>query len=184
MHTFKKKKKTIKHVVGLASFKELLNGHFDSPQSKFQISNYHLPCGKWRFFLAYTHSCVHWIRVVNTSFSKKKIFWKQIRMNLLFEYIWNKTAVFTKQKHVILKWENSLKYSAWQLSFALSYKWCYIEKILKIWRYPTVDDIARDFFVKYTCKHLVTLDLHIQVGELVCSIRVSVSRSAKEGDCV
>jgi hypothetical protein len=39
-----------------------------------------------------------------------------------------------------------LKYSAWQLSFVLSYKWCYNEKILYPWWYPTMDNSARDFF--------------------------------------
>jgi hypothetical protein len=33
-------------------FKGLLNGHLDSPQSKFQISNSHLPRRKLGFFLA------------------------------------------------------------------------------------------------------------------------------------
>jgi hypothetical protein len=37
----------------------------------------------------------------NTYFSQK-IFWKQIRRNLLFEYNLHETAVFTKYKHVIL----------------------------------------------------------------------------------
>ena len=32
----------------------------------------------------------------------KKIFWTQIRMNSLFKYNRNETAIFTKQKHVIL----------------------------------------------------------------------------------
>jgi hypothetical protein len=82
---------------------------------------------------------VHWIRVQILIFHKK-IFWKQIRGNSLFEYNWHETAIFTKHKHVILTWENSLKYSAWQLSFAFSYKCCYIEKIWKTWWYPTMDD--------------------------------------------
>jgi hypothetical protein len=42
----------------------------------------------------------------NTSFSKK-IFWKQITMNLVMVCYWNENAVFTKHKHVILAWENS-----------------------------------------------------------------------------
>jgi hypothetical protein len=66
-------------------------------------------------------------------------------MNLLFEYNRHETAIFTKHKHVILTWENSLKYSAWQLSFAFSCKWCYIEKIWKTWWYPKMDDSARNF---------------------------------------
>ena len=39
---------------------------------------------------------------------------------------WHETAIFTKHKHVTRTWENSLKYGPWQLSFAFSYKWCYI----------------------------------------------------------
>jgi hypothetical protein len=83
-----------------------------------------------------------------TSFSKK-IFWKQIRMSLVhvLEYNWHETAVFTKHKHRILTWENSLKYSAWHLSFALWYKWCYNEKRLKSWWYPTMD-IAHEIFLQ------------------------------------
>jgi hypothetical protein len=38
-------------------------------------------------------------------------------MRLVLEYNWHETAVFTIQKRIILTWENSLKYSAWQLSF-------------------------------------------------------------------
>jgi hypothetical protein len=64
-------------------------------------------------------------------------------MNSLIEYNWHETAIFTKHKHVILTWENSLKYSAWQLSFAFSCKWCCIEKIWKTWWYPTMDDSAQ-----------------------------------------
>jgi hypothetical protein len=45
------------------------------------------------------------------------ISWKHIRMRLVLEYNWHETAVFTIQKRIILTWENSLKYSAWQLSF-------------------------------------------------------------------
>jgi hypothetical protein len=37
--------------------KGLLNGHLDSPQSKFQISNYHLPCRKLGFFSINTFMC-------------------------------------------------------------------------------------------------------------------------------
>jgi hypothetical protein len=46
---------------------------------------------------------------------------------------------------------NSSKYSAWQLSFALSYNWCYNEKILKPWWYPTMDKSARNCS---QCQHI------------------------------
>ena len=93
----------------------MLNGHLGSPQSKFQISNYHLPYRKLVFFSINTYICAL-NQGAHTSFSKM-IFWKQIRMSLVLEYNWHEAAVFTKYKHIILTWINSLKYSAWQLSF-------------------------------------------------------------------
>jgi hypothetical protein len=45
-----------------------------------------------------------------------------------------------------------------------------------------MDDSERDYFAKH--KQNVTLDIHLQFGELVFSIRVSVTRRAKEGDGV
>jgi hypothetical protein len=121
-------------------------------------------------------------------FFKKNIFWKQIRMSLVLEYNWHETAVhvFTKHKLILLAWENSLKYSAWQLSFALSYKWCYIEKILKTWQYPTMDGQRTRFFSPNVNKPLqtVTLDIPIQFEVLEyirnfcsCSGYVFVTRS-------
>jgi hypothetical protein len=112
-----------------------------SQNFRFQI--YHLPCRKLGFYSINTFMFVL-NQGAHTSFKKNIL--KQIRMSLVLEYNWHKTAVFTKHKHIILTWENSLKCCAWQLSFALSYKWCYIEKILKTWQYPTMDDSARDFF--------------------------------------
>jgi hypothetical protein len=93
-------------------FKGLLNGHLGSPQSKFQISNYHLPYRKLVFSSINTYICAL-NQGAHTSFTKM-IFWKQIRMSLVIEYNWHETAVFTKYKHIILTWINSLKYSAWQ----------------------------------------------------------------------
>jgi hypothetical protein len=107
--------------------------------------------------------------------------WKQIRMSLVFEYDWQEIAVFTKHKHIILTWENSLKYSAWQLSFALS---CISDAILK--KYQKRDGTLQwrtgheIFFAKRYQLQTVTLDILIQFGELVCSIRVSVPRRTKE----
>jgi hypothetical protein len=95
-------------------YKELLNGHFGSPQSKFQISNYHLRYRKLGFISINTYICAL-NQGANTSFSK--IFWKQIRKSLVLQYNWHEIAVFTKYKHIILTWINSLKYSSWQLSF-------------------------------------------------------------------
>jgi hypothetical protein len=46
-------------------------------------------------------------------------------MSLVLGYNWHETAVFTKHNHILLTGENSLKYSAWQLSFAFSCKWCW-----------------------------------------------------------
>jgi hypothetical protein len=112
---------------------------------RFQITIYLAGNGE---FLAYIHIhlCTELgFKLKYMYFFFKKIFWKQIRIDLLLEYNWYEVAVFTKQKHVILTWGNSLKYSAWLLSFPLSCKWCYNEEILKIWRYPTMDDSARDF---------------------------------------
>jgi hypothetical protein len=45
-----------------------------------------------------------------------------------------------------------------------------------------MDDSSRDFYAKR--KQTVTLDIHIQFGELVFLIKVSVPRRAKEGDGV
>jgi hypothetical protein len=147
-----------------------------SQNFRFQITIYLE--GNWDF-LAWIHSCMHWIRV-HILFYYQKLFGKQIRMYLLFEYYWYETALFTKHKHVILTCENGLKYSAWQLRFALFYKWYYIEKILKTWWYPTMDNSARDFFFTKR-RQAVTLDINIQLGELVCSIRVYVPRRVNEG---
>jgi hypothetical protein len=61
-------------------FKGLLNGHLGSPQSKFQISNYHLPYRKLGFF-----SICALNQDAHTSFSKI-IFWKQMKMSLVLEY--------------------------------------------------------------------------------------------------
>jgi hypothetical protein len=55
-----------------------------SPQSKFQISNYHLPYRKLVFFSINTYICAL-NQGAHTSFSKI-IFWKQIRMSLVLEY--------------------------------------------------------------------------------------------------
>jgi hypothetical protein len=121
--------------------------------SMLQIWNDHLLCRKLGFsFMCVLNHGTH------SSFSKK-IFWKQIRMSLLLEYNWNEPAVFTKHKHIILTWENSLKYRAWQLSFALSYKWCYNEKILKPW-YSTMDDSSRKSKYDYLQEFVVHPVLH------------------------
>jgi hypothetical protein len=95
--------------------KGLLNGHLGSPQSKFQISNCHLHYRKLGFFSINTYICAL-NQSAHTSFSKM-IFWKQIRMSSVLVYNWHETAVFTKYKHIIFAWINSLKYNAWQLSF-------------------------------------------------------------------
>jgi hypothetical protein len=58
-------------------FKGLLNGHLDSPQSKFQISNYHLPCRKLGFFSINTFMCVL-NQGAHTYFFKKKYFGKKL----------------------------------------------------------------------------------------------------------
>jgi hypothetical protein len=89
-----------------------------------------------------------------------KIFWKQIRTILSFEYDWHETAIFTKYRHVILTSENRLKYSAWQLSFAFSYEWCYIEKIWKAWWYPTMDDLAHGILSSNVNKPLHWIDIY------------------------
>jgi uncharacterized membrane protein YGL010W len=83
----------------------------------------------------HTHTQAHigpmWAELGNWDFLKHKhihmciksgctcilLFWKQIRMSLVLEYNWHESAVFTKYKHIILTWINSLKYSTWQLSF-------------------------------------------------------------------
>jgi hypothetical protein len=84
----------------------------------FQISNYHFLSEIGIFFSINTcmYICAQ-NQGVHTSLKKKMIFWKQIRMSLVLVYNWHETAVFTKYKHIILKWINSLKYNAWQLSF-------------------------------------------------------------------
>jgi hypothetical protein len=112
-----------------------------SQNVRFQITIYLV--GNLDFFSINTFMCVL-NQGAHTSFSKK-IFWKQIRMSLVLEYDWHEPAVFTKHKHIILTWENSLKYSTLQLSFALPYEWCYNEKRLKLWWYPTMDKSARNF---------------------------------------
>jgi hypothetical protein len=82
------------------NIKGLLNGHLRSPQSKYQISNYHLPYRKLGFFSINTHICAL-NQGAHTSFSKI-IFRKQIKMSLVLVYNWHETAVFTKYKHIIL----------------------------------------------------------------------------------
>jgi hypothetical protein len=37
--------------------------------------------------------------------------------SLLFLYHWNRIVICTKQNHIPFTWENSLKYTKWQLSF-------------------------------------------------------------------
>jgi hypothetical protein len=133
---------------------------------RFQITIYFE--GNWIFFSIYTFMCAL-NKGANTSFLKK-YFGNKLEWIYYSSIIWHETAVFTKHKHVILIRENSLKYSALQLGFALSYKWYYIKKILKMWWYPTMDNSARDFFDKL--QQTVT----VQFGELVCSIRVSVQK--------
>jgi hypothetical protein len=58
--------------------KGLLNGHLDSPQSKFQISNYHLPRRKLFSFFVFFFIINTFMRTLNqgayTSFSKQKYF--------------------------------------------------------------------------------------------------------------
>jgi hypothetical protein len=80
---------------------------------RFQITIYLI--GNWDFFSINTYICVL-NQGAHTSFSKI-IFWKQIRMSLVLVHNWHETAVFTKYKHIILTWINSLQCSAWQLSF-------------------------------------------------------------------
>jgi hypothetical protein len=93
----------------------LLNGHLGSPQSNFQISNYHLPYRKLGFFSINIYICAL-NQGAHTSFSKM-IFLKQIRMSSVLVHNWHETTVFTKYKDIILTWINSLKYNAWQLNF-------------------------------------------------------------------
>jgi hypothetical protein len=57
--------------------KGLLNGHLNSPLSKFQISNYHLPYRKLGFFCINTSMCVL-NQGADTYFSKKKYFGKKL----------------------------------------------------------------------------------------------------------
>jgi hypothetical protein len=94
-----------------------------SQNFRFQITIYLE--GNWDFLAFNIFSWA--LNYGANSYFSQKIFWMQIRMNLLFEYNRHETAIFTKHKHIILTWENSLKYSAWQLSFAFSCKWCYTE---------------------------------------------------------
>jgi hypothetical protein len=67
-------------------------------------------------------------------------------------------------------------YLAWQFSFALSYKWCYNEKRLKPWWYPTLDNSPQDFLANR--KHPVHVQ---QFGAKVYSIRVSLLKKKKKG---
>jgi hypothetical protein len=97
-------------------FKGLLNGHIGYPQFKFQISNHHLPYQNLGFFFRINTYICALNQGAHTSLSKI-IFCKQIRMSLVLVHNWHETAVFTKYKHIILIWINSLKYDAWQLSF-------------------------------------------------------------------
>jgi hypothetical protein len=84
-----------------------------SQNFRFQITIYLI--GNWDF-LKHKHNICALNQGAHASFSKI-IFWKQIRMSLVLVYNWHETAIFTKYKHIILTWINSLKYSAWQLSF-------------------------------------------------------------------
>jgi hypothetical protein len=71
-----------------------------------------------------------------------KIFWKRIRRNLLFDYNWHETAIFTKYKHVILTWETvwSITHDSWVLLFPISD--FILRKYENTWRYPTMDDFS------------------------------------------
>jgi hypothetical protein len=53
-------------------------------QSKFQISNYHLPYRKLGFFSINTYICA--LHQGAHTFFSKMIFWKQIRMSLVLVY--------------------------------------------------------------------------------------------------
>jgi hypothetical protein len=68
-------------------FKGLLNGHLGSPQSKFQISNYHLAYRNLGFFSINTYICAL-NQGAHSSFSKI-IFWKQIRIDTRLQSLQN-----------------------------------------------------------------------------------------------